>query len=1202
MSLCGASSEKSRRGLPRRATPVRWTVDECKALVEYVGAYPSVEAVNWNAVLGLLRDRGFPSRTLSAIKSKNRQLRKEKVSTDAELDSGGGRSTSGKESRPEGEPNSGVIRADAALAELAEEDSLETTDGNPTETCNEPDNTLLDAQNLRGLFYKVWRRLAKSSPTKNRIPLKSLYGVDRARLNRLVLEADKLLTETLERRRGKQWSWTQLNRTVYSAATAVTTLLIEGKKESAKHAHELRMEKEEKIRSVRDMIGYLSDELRRRRSNKPPTKSQKRNFWRIVELYGKRMSNRRLVEIRTELAESLRELNYQLERMTADHHRKEVRMAATSGGKKRALAGEAEMDWSGVRKYWSKLFGEERKFRMIPELDKFAKDVKTMQDTLGTQPGSMSELTQEAVGEIVGNVLCQMRPWKAAGPDKIQAYWWKSLPAARDGLISLVYRGLKGSSRFPKWVPTGRVCLIPKVQVPKESDFRPIALLNTCWKVYTAVLARLLTDTYSVNTVLFPEEQKAVRKGKIGCTEAHMIDRAVRIDAQYRKSSRRSALIEGWVDFAKAFDSISHDYIRWFLERLEIPSNIRGIIATAMKAYKVELTVNGKVLGSTRVRAGVYQGDSLSPLMFCMCVAPISHALNRVADPYVSETQTNGSSFRVGHLYYVDDLKVFTTSVAGMERALETVQEVGQAIGLWINPAKSAFHIARSDERPPSTIAGVPRLEDEDGYSYLGALQGGEASDRRLMTRIAQRLSEATEKVFATGDLTIGQYIRRINCEVVPKAEYLFRNIALGKKADGALALARRLDIALRKKLVSKKARYAHAPVDRWYLKRENGGYGLRSMEEAYITSVIGAYAYLQTEPQLAQFRRVHEKFARRGKRTLRSEVDTLLTSRIMTPILFGDDGTVTIAGTRLSSRQNVMKVLKRKLQEELSEQRKREFLSHCKNTCLREDNLILPWVKELGVSCENARLGMAIDEVNLFTVCGITDRKCVSCHADGESVQHVLNNCPAYLHSFIMLRHDAVARVVYEALCRLYGLETVPYFVGPPAEVKNGRAAIWWDRLVKTRSAIFHRKPDIVLLKRENGLVRKVTIIEVAVAWRSGIESQAELKRQRYTVNGVRQEDSRVLPYESGPNLAVDLEQQFGCPVNFVPVVIGSGGEILPDLLKPLRMTLGMDGRQFDVVVERLSRAAMLGSARLLKVHLARVQLPDVLEECPLL
>ena len=50
----------------------------------------------------------------------------------------------------------------------------------------------------------------------------------------------------------------------------------------------------------------------------------------------------------------------------------------------------------------------------------------------------------------------------------------------------------------------------------------------------------------------------------------------------------------------------------------------------SMEQWKLSLTSNGKDLGEVDAKRGIFQGDSLSPLLFVLCMIPLSLVLRKV--------------------------------------------------------------------------------------------------------------------------------------------------------------------------------------------------------------------------------------------------------------------------------------------------------------------------------------------------------------------------------------------------------------------------------------------------------------------------------------------------------------------------------------------------------------------------------------------
>jgi hypothetical protein len=59
-----------------------------------------------------------------------------------------------------------------------------------------------------------------------------------------------------------------------------------------------------------------------------------------------------------------------------------------------------------------------------------------------------------------------------------------------------------------------------------------------------------------------------------------------------------------------------------------------------------------------KINRGIFQDDSLSPLLFCIALIPLTNELSRSKCEY----QVHGTARKINHLLYVDDLKLIGRS------------------------------------------------------------------------------------------------------------------------------------------------------------------------------------------------------------------------------------------------------------------------------------------------------------------------------------------------------------------------------------------------------------------------------------------------------------------------------------------------------------------------------------------------------------
>ena len=74
--------------------------------------------------------------------------------------------------------------------------------------------------------------------------------------------------------------------------------------------------------------------------------------------------------------------------------------------------------------------------------------------------------------------------------------------------------------------------------------------------------------------------------------------------------------------------------------------------------------------GPISIKRGIFQGDSLSPLLFTMSLNPLSQEIQKTGYGYQLDKQT-----KINHLFYVDDLKLYGTSDIQLNGLISTMKK-----------------------------------------------------------------------------------------------------------------------------------------------------------------------------------------------------------------------------------------------------------------------------------------------------------------------------------------------------------------------------------------------------------------------------------------------------------------------------------------------------------------------------------------------
>ena len=141
---------------------------------------------------------------------------------------------------------------------------------------------------------------------------------------------------------------------------------------------------------------------------------------------------------------------------------------------------------------------------------------------------------------------------------------------------------------------------------------------------------------------------------------------------------RRAYLAMSWIDYRKAYDFVRHRWIIESLSMLGIADNVRSFLEKSMKKWKILLTSNGSDLCEVDVNRGIFEGDSLSPLIFVICMIPLSLLLRIVKASY----EWVRKEFKLNHLLFMDDLKLFGKSDDQIDSLVQTVFKFSEDIGM----------------------------------------------------------------------------------------------------------------------------------------------------------------------------------------------------------------------------------------------------------------------------------------------------------------------------------------------------------------------------------------------------------------------------------------------------------------------------------------------------------------------------------------
>lgn len=217
----------------------------------------------------------------------------------------------------------------------------------------------------------------------------------------------------------------------------------------------------------------------------------------------------------------------------------------------------------------------------------------------------VSPFLEEEIKDAVWN--CESS--KSPGPDGISLsfikQFWEEVKGDFTGFLDEFHR----NGRLVKGSNSSFIVLIPKKENPQKiSDFRPISLIGCMYKVLPKVLANRLRR---VIHRLISDCQSAFIKGR-QILDGVLIANEVLDDVKRRK--KEAVLFK--VDFEKAYDSVSWEFLDFMMRQMSFNEIWRRWIRECLSTSSVSILVNGSPMREFKVGRGLCQGDLLSPFLF----------------------------------------------------------------------------------------------------------------------------------------------------------------------------------------------------------------------------------------------------------------------------------------------------------------------------------------------------------------------------------------------------------------------------------------------------------------------------------------------------------------------------------------------------------------------------------------------------------
>lgn len=692
------------------------------------------------------------------------------------------------------------------------------------------------------------------------------------------------------------------------------------------------------------------------------------------------------------------------------------------------------------------------------------------------QSNAQEQTNYEITKEEILAVIRKTHNWKSPGTDQIHNFWYKQLSAIHPSLTSEINKVIAHPDSLPAFLTEGNTYLIPKDNDTKNpANYRPITCLQTLYKIITSCIC-LKIEEHLMDQNLLTEEQKGCRKNSQGCKEQLIIDSVImkQVEKQHRN------LHTCYIDYKKAFDTVPHSWLRKVLQIYKIHPTLCNFLSLSMTKWKtkIHLSTDKEHLQTDHIpiNRGIFQGDSLSALWFCLCLNPLSNALNSTSYGFNIKHQ-NEIKHKINHLLYMDDIKIYASTKTQMAGLLKTVEDITTDIRMEFGMSKCKMLVIQKgkwkEEISDETLQKqtLNKMHENETYKYLGFEQNTRL-EHTLIKKELLRHYILRLKLLLKSKLNSKNLFKAINTFAISLLTYSF-GIIKWTKTD-----IDKIHQATNKQLTIHRKHHPNACKERMVIRREDGGRGLID---------------------------IHLLHARQIK-TLRSFFHGKSNS-LHEAISLADNGYTPLN----LSEKNYPTICEKTHREEISEQWAQKTLHGKHLHIMKKENIdrqsTYKWLQKGELFPETEGFLLAIQDHVIATKSyqkhilkkKIDDDLCRKCHLQQENVEHIIGGCKILAGTSYTERHNIAAKIIHQEIALTHNLikDTKAYYQYTAESIlEDKNYKLYYDLTIHTDKTIPANRPDITLLDKKQ---KTTYLIDISVPADINVTKKYSEKIEKY-------------------------------------------------------------------------------------------------------
>ena len=366
------------------------------------------------------------------------------------------------------------------------------------------------------------------------------------------------------------------------------------------------------------------------------------------------------------------------------------------------------------------------------------------------------EITLPEIEAAISNLkLC-----KSSGLDFITNEVIKSLPKSWINYLRMIFNKILQTGKYPyKWASSVIQPIYKSGNRNLPSNYRGISLITCIGKLFTRIINERLKK-WAENSNILCKEQFGFQKGKRTTDALFILTTLIQ-----KQISNKKQLYCCFVDFNKAFDSVSHDLL-WakLTEQGVNPQLIKLLKSYYSKSKSCVRTPDQGLTNMFSTTRGVKQGCNLSPLLFSLYINSLPESIHPTGD----------TIFPSSCVMFADDVVVFSDDPHSLQNILNSLDTFCKQLSLQINPVKTKILVFG---KHPKRVTQIWKIDNNtvdivDSYKYLGTWLSWKGDFKICLDKIYKRtilsLLQLQQRIIALNLSDIEILLRLFNTLIKP--------------------------------------------------------------------------------------------------------------------------------------------------------------------------------------------------------------------------------------------------------------------------------------------------------------------------------------------------------------------------------------------------------------------------------------------------